>query len=280
MSLKKVLILPFEFQFFNYKRIIRILIITLLLMNVNTFSQQFLIAVEDDAAPWSQKDGTGYANDVVTAAFKAVGSDIKLLVVPYARGKEMVISGKIVACFSMSWVPELEGEVVFPKIPLFTCYVDYFARKEDSLNIKKEEDLKKGTVVGIVIDYEYPHSAYKLRDKGILIFDESESEELNLKKLALGRINFALITHNETKPSELLIARAGAKDKVINAFRCGSLSSYIGFSTKHQQGTKALEEFNRGMQIISSNGSLRKIGKKWKEIALSEIDKLTEEIKK
>ena len=33
------------------------------------------IAVEDDAAPWSQPDGTGYANDLVRAAFAAVGID-------------------------------------------------------------------------------------------------------------------------------------------------------------------------------------------------------------
>jgi len=57
-----------------------------------------LIAVEDDAAPWSRSDGCGYANDLVIAAFKAVGIDVELKVVPYARCKRMAINADVVAC--------------------------------------------------------------------------------------------------------------------------------------------------------------------------------------
>ena len=259
----------------KYKSLIFILLTHLFVMSEFAYSQPLLIAVEDDAAPWSQKNGTGYANDIVLAAFKAVEVDVKLLVVPYSRAKEMVINGKVPACFSMSWLPEFENKIIFPKTPLFTVSVDYFTGLKKSLNIKKEADLAKGTVVGTVFGYEYPPSTYKLRDKGIIVFEESESEEINLKKVAFGRIDYALIVHNKTKPAELLIARADATNKIKKAFPCGEQGSYIGFSIKHPQGLEALKKFNRGMAIISKNGTLKKIELKWEKSAISETNKLT-----
>ena len=60
------------------------------------------IMAEDAAEPFSRADGTGYANDVVKAAFHAVGVEIAFDVVPYARCKKDAEDGKIAACFSMS----------------------------------------------------------------------------------------------------------------------------------------------------------------------------------
>ncbi|MGZ3254486.1 MAG: substrate-binding periplasmic protein [Burkholderiaceae bacterium] len=236
----------------------------------------FLIAVEDDAAPWSQRDGTGFANDIVRAAFKAAGSEIELAVVPYARCKDMAIKGKAAACFTMSWIPELAGKIVFADKPLFRCSVDYFVSNKHPLKANSEETIPKGTVIGIVIGYEYPQSFYALKEKSIVVLEESESEELNLKKLSLGRIDAALVTHNETKPAELLMARARVTGQVNRAFRSGVNDSFIGFSTKHPDGLKAMEKFNEGYRIITANGDRRLIEQRWRSAALKEVSDLTE----
>lgn len=179
------------------------------------FSAPLLIAVEDDAPPWSRRDGTGFANDLVRASFEAVGVEVNLSVVPYARGKDMAIKGKAVACFSMSWTPDLDRKIVFADKPLFLCYADYFTSGTSRVKAEQESDLSTGTVVGIVRGYEYPPSTESLKKKGVLVFEVSESEELNLKKLSRGRIDAALVNCNEMKPAELLLARAGGgADKV------------------------------------------------------------------
>ena len=86
------------------------------------------IGVEDAAAPWSQEDGTGYANDIVRAAFAAVGADVRLHALPYARCKQYVLTGELVACVSMSPAPELRGAVRFSAEPLFVFTCDFFER--------------------------------------------------------------------------------------------------------------------------------------------------------
>lgn len=108
------------------------------------FSSPLVLKAEDDTAPWSQKDGIGYAIDIVRAAIEAVGMQVEMRVVPYNRCKYMVMRGSVAGCFSMSWNSELEG---------------------------------------VVAGYEYPASVYDLQKKGVLVFEESDSEILNLKNL-------------------------------------------------------------------------------------------------
>jgi ABC-type amino acid transport substrate-binding protein len=221
------------------------------------------IAAEDDAEPWSQRDGTGYANDVVQAAFKAAGVQTHLTVLPYARCKDYVLRGKMVAGFSMSWLDEFKGKLVFSKEPLFNCYSDFFFRHGKEPKATRLAALPSGTTVGVVIGYEYPPLVYDLRSRGVLAFEESESEELNLKKLALGRIDTALINYNETKPAELMMANAGVLGKVKQGFRSGILGSYIGFSLAHPQGVWAKRKYEQGYARIAADGTLKRITDLW-----------------
>jgi len=222
------------------------------------------IAVEDDAGPWSFKDGTGYANDVVKAAFEASGVAIDLQVLPYARCKEMAADGRMPACFSMSWLPELKDTFAFSKKPLFQCYADYFFSDKSKIHAQRARDFPRGTVLGVVIGYEYPASVYALRKSGVLVFEESDSELLNLEKLAAGRVDAALINWNEVKTVDSLLAKAGAMGLVRRGPRAGILESYIGFSLRHPKGAWAKKKFDRGFAKIEANGRLKAIQAKWK----------------
>jgi polar amino acid transport system substrate-binding protein len=225
--------------------------------------KSLVIAVEDAAAPWSYKDGTGYANDVVVAAFKATGFDAELRVVPYARCKRMAMNGDVPACFTMSPAPEFKGLIEFSEKPLFSCYAGYFYSVDRPPKVRRQEALSARTVVGTVLGYEYPPEFEQLVQRSIVVTEQSPSEEINLKKLALGRIDLALLNYNELKTPSWLIGKAGVTGKVKTTFRSGRLNSYIGFSKKHPDGLLALREFNRGFRLISANGTLRHIKQGW-----------------
>ncbi len=250
------------------KRRVQLFVAAFALLNLLTVpstlgEEKLVVLAEDDAAPWSFKDGTGYANDLVKAAFAAAGVAVELEVVPYQRGKQMVIKGTGVACFSMSWLPEYDGKVVFSDKPLFTCYADYFQSIDKPLAAKSQEDIAAKIVVGVVVGYEYPPALTSLRDKGVVLLEESPSEVLNLMKLAAGRIDAALTNTNKIKPAEFLASKAKVTGRVEKAFRCGELNSFIGFSRAHPRGAWAQGKFNEGWQVIEKNGTLRKIEESW-----------------
>lgn len=226
-------------------------------------TKSLVIAVEDDAAPWSRSDGSGYANDVVVAAFKAVGINVELRVVPYARCKRMAVAGEVVGCFSTSPSPEFEGLIRLSSKPLFVVQSGYFYNTAKPPKAKRQEKLPAKTVVGTVIGYEYPPAFNRLKQQGIVIVEEAASEDINLRKLAAGRIDLALINYNEMKSPDLLLRRTGVATNVKPAFLAGTMNSYIGFSTKHPEGMSSLQQYNRGFSMISANGTLRQIRTKW-----------------
>lgn len=220
------------------------------------------IMVEDAAAPWSQADGSGYANDVVKSAFRAAGVDVLLRVVPYARCKQMVASGNVAGCFSMSWDRATTGKVDFSAKPLFSVRAEYVYNASKPLAAKNESELAAGTKVGTVIGYEYPESTNRLRERGI-VFEEAQSEVTNLKKLAAGRIDAAIINVDAAKKVDFVINRAGVGGKVLPVFRSAAFGSYIGFSRMHRQGEWACEKFNAGYALITNSGDLGRIKERW-----------------
>jgi len=87
------------------------------------------IYVENAADPFSRPDGSGYANDVVRAAFEAVGVRVNFKVVPYTRCKYKVLSGEASACVRMSWDPSFEGRIRFADTPLINVTPVYYENR-------------------------------------------------------------------------------------------------------------------------------------------------------
>lgn len=221
------------------------------------------VAVEDAAGPWSLLDGSGYANDVVRAAFNASGVATALDVVPYARCKEMVVSGEIAACFSMSRSPELDVTVVFADQPLFTCETAFVQNTAKRIGARTTAEIPHGTVIGTVLGYEYPPLLRQLVANGQVINDVLASEAISLRKLAAGRIGYAIVNWNRLKPVSVMLDEAGVADQADVAFSSGTLDSYIGFSRRHPRGLTARDQFNAGFQRIHRDGTLARIEQQW-----------------
>jgi ABC-type amino acid transport substrate-binding protein len=219
--------------------------------------------VEDGAAPWSQADGTGVANDIVRAAFDAAGVAVALRTVAYARCKFEVANGTVAACFSMAADPELDGKVVMPKRPLFQTHPQYFHNPQRPLQAMSETEIRPGTVIGVVDGYEYPAALAALVQRGVIL-ESIGSEGANLKKLASGRIDAALVNLDEFKSAQFMLRNAGVEGKVTPLFSSAELDLYIGFSVKHPRGSWARARFDEGFAIIERNGTLRKILEQWR----------------
>lgn len=228
------------------------------------FAQAYIVLAEDAAGLWGQADGTGCGNDIVKAAFEASGVSVQLEITPYNRAKVLVLEGKVLACFGMSWSEELAGKVVFASEPIYTTTSTVFVRKADTARFGKAADAPAGTSVGTVLGYEYPEGFVRLVKSGILVPDAAPSEEQSLKKLALGRIDLAIANVDALKSAEFLLSQAGVADKIQTAFTLGSSGTNLGFSSGNPETPAAIRAFDAGMARIRANGSLARILAFWK----------------
>ncbi len=220
------------------------------------------IMAEDASEPFSRADGTGYANDIVRAAFKAAHVNVRLDIVPYARCKKSLESGDTPACFAMSWAPDIKGVVKFSDQPIYEVYADIFRNRRSASVITGIQDLRPGMVVGVVNGYEYPDAVDRLADHGIVL--ERGINELGiLKMLASRRLDAAVVmTSDFSSPSQRLTA-AGVTREVGFAFRSGVLKSYVGFSVRNPDGERARQAFNAGYRVIIQNHTRDMIRDAW-----------------
>lgn len=220
------------------------------------------IMVEDASEPFSRADGSGYANDIVRAAFAASHIDVRLDVVPYARCKLSVLQGKTPACFAMSWSPEFAGKIAFSDQPLFHVYADIFRNGGTGGKLAGAADFRKGAVLGVVNEYEYSASINQLANRGV-VFYRGIDELAILNMLSRRRIDAAVIMTSDFVDGHKRLLAAGVSDTVAFGYRGGTLNSYIGFSLLNPKGQEARREFNEGYKIILRNGTAAKIKNNW-----------------
>src|ERR1051326_3311348 len=226
-----------------------------------SFAADLTVMAEDGRPPFSRADGTGFANDVVRAAFKAAGIDVALDVVPYARCKKDAEDGKVPACFGMSWYQGVEKSIVFSDQPIFTVHADVFLAR-GTAGVARAEDLRAGSVAGIVNEYEYPDAVYNLRRSGIVL-QAANDDITNLKLLARKRLDAAIIMTNDLVPQTQKAVQAGVALQVAYAFRLGQEDAYVGFSRKPPRGEAARRSFNEGYKRILADGTVQALRRKW-----------------
>ncbi|WP_162634838.1 substrate-binding periplasmic protein [Pseudomonas putida] len=236
----------------------------LLAASASVAQETLTIMVEDAAAPWSKSDGTGYANDVVVAAFKAMDVQVQLRVVPYSRCKYMVLNGQVAACFNMSWQPGFEGRIKLAERPIFNVSNDVFEPVDAPLPKPAQGQcvLPAGTVLGITRDFEYSDQVMALKASGV-VFENSLSDSTGLQKLAARRFQAALVMSNDLEARNQKARQSGTENTVRFAFNCGVVNSTIGFSVTHPDGLRALKLYDEGYRRIEADGVLNDIHRRW-----------------
>ncbi|HEX3069078.1 MAG TPA: hypothetical protein VHX14_10925 [Thermoanaerobaculia bacterium] len=216
------------------------------------------IYVENAADPFSRPDGTGYANDVVRAAFESVGVRIKFNVVPYARCKNEVLIGEGVACVSMSPDPSFEGRIKFADTPLITVTPVYYENPARPLTAGSEAESSKGVIIGTIRGYEYTETAMKAKALGA-VFEENVSDQANLKKLALRRLDAVMAMSNPPTGVEHWARDAKVANLVKVAFRNASSElGYFAVSIAHPDGPRTLKQYKAGIKSSPPTaGSIR-----------------------
>jgi polar amino acid transport system substrate-binding protein len=220
------------------------------------------IMVEDAAGPYSRSDGTGYANDIVRAAFTAVGVDVVFDVVPYARCKESLLAGRTPACVSMSRSEMFGDAVVFSNRPIYEIRATFFQRRDAAPRFAALADIPAGARVGVVNEYEYPEEVDQLQRNDVIL-DAASDEIVNLKRLARGRLDAAIVMTSRFERRDQRAIDAEVDADVIDSFTASPMGAYAGFSTRNRDGDRLRAKFDEGYRRILDTGEKRAIDAKW-----------------
>lgn len=236
--------------------------------------QTITIGAEDDAAPWSYPDGTGYVNDVVKAAFRAVGWTVEQKVLPYARCKSEAAKGAIAGCFAVGRRPDMETAFLFPNEPVVAAANLLVARSDSKLEGCDPHGWPRGVVIGFVRSYEYVDAVENLiaaSSPRAVKADIANSELGNLRKVHAGRIEAAILNVDGVKQLDYVakLARVDNRFRIVCNF--GTLPVYAAFSRAHPQGKSAVEAFNRGFGMLRKRGELDAMQVTWRIKALDKI---------
>jgi len=231
-----------------------VLIILFLLGGAAVSSAETItLGAENDWIPYANQDGTGMSNEMVRAAFKAVGIEAIFQVGPYNRLLKGVRDGGILGAFNVPKERANEDLYIFGKTPLFTALSAYYHNRDQPLKATRKEDLANGEKVGVVFDYGYG-DFFTSNDRITKI--EVRSDLLNLKKLAMGRID-ATILYDKT--AKRLIEENGLTDKIEKAFDSEKADIYVAFSKTFPTARYYADKLDEGLAIIKANGEYQKI---------------------
>jgi polar amino acid transport system substrate-binding protein len=230
-----------------------IILLTIFSFNISA-NTKIIVAAEDDASPWSNKDGSGFANKLVIDAFKSQKIDVELLVLPYAQCKNHLKKKLVSACFTMSKDKETESFALFPKNYLIKPENVIISKNVASGPVKKCSCglFQKGSLVLTTIGYEYssPFSNMTSPDKGCLKNNPIRSEILVLKMIEFDREKYAVVTIDEMKTLSYLRKGANVSNKVGVLCSMGSEPGYLAFNREDPNAPALIEKFDQGISFI------------------------------
>lgn len=244
------------------RRIIRQLVAVCVCMVLQvTHAQTVTIGAEDAWYPYSavvDNEARGFTVDLVRAAFAAVGVQANFVPLPYARCNLDVKNGSLLGCFDTARSAAVEADFLWHRKPMFYATVRVYARApSQSSNITIRE--LAGKRVAVSNGYEYGDSFEKNKD---VIRDNSPNDLSALRKLAMGRVDYALVF---SRVDSMLIKQHANElsGKVVAVGELEKLPLYTIFSKTYPDSARYMELFERGFDVITKNGRLKEIEKQW-----------------
>ena len=188
--------------------------VLIIILHLSSYAKDLKVAV-DVWYPYediSNPKAPGFSTEVITHVFKAMGVEVKLKEYPWARGLKNVYEGISDALFTAFPSEERRHFCYYPDEPLAVEKWILFIRSADrnKFHFSSYDDLidkSIGVLRGASVSEEFwefvkSHNNYQ----------EVTVDELNFKKLMLGRIDCVVTSHSN---GMVLINKKGLKGKVI-----------------------------------------------------------------
>lgn len=220
-----------------------------------------LRCVSLDYPPLISLDASGHARglavDIVEAVFASIGHTVTVEVFPWSRAMALVQLGQRDCVFTIFHTAERARTLDFSKESIIPQVIYFYARNDGSASFDGNVQALAGRPVGTVLGINYGPKFEAVRAS--LDVKEVSSLEQNLRKLALGRIDF---TPSNLYTASYTLGRMSSTDLPVTIIKLpqalDNVASHIAFA-KARQLTALRDQFDTALRAYIASGAYRRL---------------------
>ena len=204
-----------------------------------------------------QLENYGFIAEIITEAYARMNYDVDITFYPWPRAVEYAKEGeKANGIFTFGTVTEERLQLFVYADPLPPLVYGFYKRVEDQIAFTTYEALRPYRI-GVVRGYVYGAGFEAARST--LKIDEVTTDELNVRKLELGRIDLMLI--DKYNASYLIRTKYPEFVEKIEWIEplIKEEPQYLAISKKAPDSQQKVDDFNRGLKLIQEDGTIEKI---------------------
>lgn len=226
-------------------------------------SEKKLLVVAEEFAPFEfVQNGkvVGIDIDIAKHIFKKLGIEAEFKILPWKRAWKMAEDGSADLILTTSRKDKRKEFLYYPKENMWSSEFLFFVNtKKKKENFKSYEDAK-GLKVGVILGNSYHDSFWDAKLKT----EEAVNIEINLKKLAAGRIDLFIIDKTVGMYTAKLL---GLQNKIepyndFIAFSKGYPAPFIK-NSKYPNIEEISKKFESELINMKKSGEYKKIIDKW-----------------
>ncbi|MFO7750908.1 MAG: transporter substrate-binding domain-containing protein [Desulfobacteraceae bacterium] len=232
----------------------------ILLACTPTFSETLHLVTFDYYPTMYKSEGEvkGCAVDIVKEAFRRMGQEITIRMVPMKRGQNMVKKGTADGMFTLYKTPKRAKLFYYPKLPVLSRVISFYVKKESRITFDGDVGKMLQYSLGTVLGYSYGNELDNyIKKESFRKVDPAASLESTIKKLVKER--FELLPHTKLDMIQLL-----RKMKLENKVReltpsIIELPVYLAFTQKRESLSSIADKFSNNIAEMRKDGCYEKL---------------------
>jgi len=239
------------------RKLILFFILCHLSLSIPATAQELMVLTEEyPPINYIEKGNiTGSSVEVVREILRRLNQPDEMMILPWARGYNLLKSKPNVFLFSTTRTKERESRFQWVG-PLCIARNGFYKKKGSGVRINSLEDAKK---VGSIATYKEDAREQMLKSWGFTNLDSSKTAKSNLKKLMSSRVDLWFYD-NLGMPSIVKSAGVNPADLEL-VLAIDEVSLYIAVSK--QTSKEIVEKWQQALQSMKEDGTFYSISKKW-----------------
>lgn len=201
----------------------------------------------------SEKEG-GWLVEVTTEAMRRMNYDVTVRYMPWARALQTVSAGQAEALLGAYYTRERAAKMLYTA-SIGSSDVMFFKLRTANISYQRLEDLSGhviGTINGASYTPEFDHAAFLRKEP-------AQNFNTNIRKLLLGRVELILEKRSVMAKALQELSPEVAEQIVALDKPLVSARFYNAFSMSFPDAERKVADFNTGLALIASDGTLQKI---------------------